>query len=274
MPATPTATSTVPTRQARPKLSLIMTADLLAGAGAESRANPARRTVGVFGQQRHLLEPDIGLIDAGIGADKAMMSFDDQRPAAGANDFAALAENYFDQLGFFTEFARQLARPRRRRTVASAIIWPSALETIFCATTRTSSSASRPLLPLRRPRKSAGRRSRRRATSPIPSTPISSNRFITRRSGAPAPRSVAPTCAGNPRSTRRRDTIGKKSFEILRLVDIQSDMLVLEKAQRQSLGGYLAHMKSETVMTEAQLDDIRRRQQQSIGAKPIVRRHQ
>jgi len=60
--------------------------------------------IGIFRQQRDLSETNIGLIDAGVGANKTLMSLDDQRTAAGTNHFTALAKNHFDQFSLLGQF--------------------------------------------------------------------------------------------------------------------------------------------------------------------------
>ena len=95
-PAQPIATPTVPTRQGRPKLSLIM----MPGAQpVDARSRSRRRAALASGssrqQQRKLPvggTGDIGLIDARVGHDEAQAMLDDQHILRGPDDAPRFAQ--------------------------------------------------------------------------------------------------------------------------------------------------------------------------------------
>ena len=112
-PAQPIATSAWPRRQARPKLSATIDRRSPATPAAvaisarmrraeASGSSGSRQTVSVVGQ--------VGAVDAGVGADEAVVGFGDQDAALGAQHLAALGEDQLDQRRLLAEHRRQLAR--------------------------------------------------------------------------------------------------------------------------------------------------------------------
>ena len=145
----------------RPKLSAITTA----GRGARtppasSRADPARRGVGVDGQQGDsVVAGDVRGVDAGVGADPARVRLDDQHAALGADHrrdsrrgSARPARGSLPSRSASSTASPPGLDSARRRTR------PSAFETTFCETTTTS--------PSREPSRGPRRRSARRAGLP------------------------------------------------------------------------------------------------------------
>ena len=111
---------------------------------ADLGADAAGRGVGVLGQQADRVRlGQVGAVDAGVGADEAVVGLDDQDAALGAQHLAALLEDQLDQGRLLAEHRGELARfgaghaPRRAGAAR-----PSALETTFCAMTTTSPSSS------------------------------------------------------------------------------------------------------------------------------------
>jgi len=77
-PAAPMATFVRPRRQGRPKVSLIMTAMRLPVRLRRAAASFFRGTVRMAWEQSYNIAPgNIGMVDAGIGADETMMGFRD-----------------------------------------------------------------------------------------------------------------------------------------------------------------------------------------------------
>ncbi len=86
-----------------------------AGAVGDLLAQAARGGVGIAGQQRHPAGGDVRRIDAGVGADEAMMRLDDnqsrcRRARIHADDAAALLQDDFNQPGVFLERESERAR--------------------------------------------------------------------------------------------------------------------------------------------------------------------
>ena len=167
--------------------------------------------IGIFRQQRDLSLADIGLIDAGIGANKTMMSFHNQRPAAASNHSPALAENHFDQRRLLVQFPSQLARARRRlhlaRSTNSAFGFGDDFlrdhQHIIVRNSMPSLRAGR--------RRLVGRRSRRCQSQPIPSRP---NQLQPLHKPPERACQSAPCCAKSSRATRVeccRAIVGKRS---------------------------------------------------------------
>ena len=138
-PATPSATSVVPCRHARPNESLTITPTstpvrsrmLVAQSSCAEASGSTGRRITVPGPFA------FDAVDAGRGADEAVARLGDQQRAAGAEQLSALPEDDLDSTrDRRRRRARGLAptagRPRDRRRL------PSTLETAFCATTTTS----------------------------------------------------------------------------------------------------------------------------------------
>ena len=81
-PAAPSATPTVPRRQARPKLSLMITPSRTPKRACRCAAQTPPRCVGILRQQQHALaavvRSDVGLVDPGIGHDESQPMLDDE----------------------------------------------------------------------------------------------------------------------------------------------------------------------------------------------------
>ena len=142
-PAQPTATPVVPRRNGRPKESVTITPT---SASRRTRRAAARAEASGSTGSSIATSPAarVRAVDAGRGADEAVVRLADQEGAAPAHDARALAEDQLDH---------RADRPRRRRsparapdgsTVASATLRPSTFETAFCATHTTSPSRRPP----------------------------------------------------------------------------------------------------------------------------------
>src|SRR5438128_2863489 len=71
--------------------------DVDAGGEAQALAELSRRTVRILGQQHHPAEVDVGLVDAGVGADPAVVRFGDEDAAVHAHHPPRLAQDDLDQ---------------------------------------------------------------------------------------------------------------------------------------------------------------------------------
>ena len=89
IPDTPSATSTMPQRHGRPKLSETMTGRSVPKPGSERRPDPRRRGVGVDRQERHevaRVRPDVRGVDAAVRAHEPVMRLGDQHAALHPHD--------------------------------------------------------------------------------------------------------------------------------------------------------------------------------------------
>ncbi len=112
-PAAPSATPTVPRRQARPQLSLTITpASLPKVRGRVGRAARRPRRPGSSRQQQHRLRAgrriDVGAVDAGIGHDEAEPMLDDQHARPLAHHAARFAQDDLDQARVLVDLAASL----------------------------------------------------------------------------------------------------------------------------------------------------------------------
>ena len=102
-PAAPSAMPTVPRRNGRPKLSLMMTAMPLADAAGELAAQRLGRGVGIDRQQQHALDAaavvgrDIRMVDAGIGHHVAEPVLGDHQVRAVPHDAPRLGQDHLDE---------------------------------------------------------------------------------------------------------------------------------------------------------------------------------
>ena len=97
MPATPMATSVRPSRQGRPKVSVMMTGMERCRVFFSCAVNSCGGTVGIFRkQERVTASVDVGDINRAVGADQAVVGFRDQHAALAADDAAALGDGQFD----------------------------------------------------------------------------------------------------------------------------------------------------------------------------------
>ena len=167
-PAVPIAMPTVPLRQARPTLSVIITpsrAPLACSSSRRSRA--ARSRPGSAGNSSTVVVAarDVGAVDAGVGEHDAEPVLGDDEVRTRAHDVAGLLQDQLDDARVLARLARQRRGARRwRRRPTRRRSRPSAFETIFWVTAMTSPSASaRPAAPSAssssRPRSSPGRTS-------------------------------------------------------------------------------------------------------------------
>ncbi len=91
MPATPMATSVRPSRQGRPKVSVMMTGMERCRVFFSAPWILRGGTVGILGQQERVAASvDVGDVDRAVGADQAMAGFGDQDAALATHDAAAL----------------------------------------------------------------------------------------------------------------------------------------------------------------------------------------
>lgn len=75
--------------------------DLFFCAAAESGGESARGFIGIFWEHGdEIFAGNIGVVDAGVGTDEAVMSFDDEDVIA-ADDARGLLEDKFDEAGIF-----------------------------------------------------------------------------------------------------------------------------------------------------------------------------
>ena len=79
---------------------------------------PGRR-VRIFGQQKRpvVAARDVGLVYAGVGADKAQTVLDDQKAGTYPQHLGRFTQNHLDQAGVFVRLPGQLQRARRRNDV-------------------------------------------------------------------------------------------------------------------------------------------------------------
>ena len=78
--------------------------EALAGSSAKSGGEAAGGAIGIFGQERdEIAAGDVRMVDACIGADETVMSFNDE-DALRANDAAGLAQNGFDETRIVRHF--------------------------------------------------------------------------------------------------------------------------------------------------------------------------
>ncbi len=97
MPATPSATSTMPKRHGRPNESLTITATSMPSSSRQAGAQGRGRRVGVPGQQGHEVGSSaVRGVDAGIGADVAVMGPADDQAALEAKNFGRLTQHHLD----------------------------------------------------------------------------------------------------------------------------------------------------------------------------------
>ena len=94
--------------------------------------------VRVFWQQEHpfllvvALPGDVGVVDAGVGADETQAVLDDDRAGAGAQHRVALAQHQLDQPGVLIDLRRQLERRGRKAVIPTRLTRrPSDLDTAF-----------------------------------------------------------------------------------------------------------------------------------------------
>ena len=110
-PAAPSATPTVPSRHARPKLSLMITATFLPSRCRICSCNRSADASGFFRQQQYRLRTfrgiDIGLVDTGIGDHEAELVLDDQYAGSMPQHPPRLAENDLDQARIFLDLFGQ-----------------------------------------------------------------------------------------------------------------------------------------------------------------------
>ena len=145
IPATPSATSVVPCRQARPNESLTITPTSAPGQLAQPVAQPARGGVRIDGSRTSVpVARRVRRVDAGRGADEAVPRLGDHERRPGADDLAALAEDHLDVARVAVRARRARPRAADGSTSASRTTRPSTFETAFCATTTTSPSSSPP----------------------------------------------------------------------------------------------------------------------------------
>ena len=158
----PSATSTSPSRQGRPKVSLTTTAEGPRAAREQRLAQPARRGVGIHRQQhRDVRRRRVREVDAGVGAHEAVARLADQHAVAAPHDARASRAGS-------PRCGAGPCRPPRRCARASADGsrrparrgGPPAFDTIFWHTTST---------PPRE--RDAGARARRAASSAARSSP-------------------------------------------------------------------------------------------------------
>ena len=143
MPATPMATSVRPSRQGRPKLSVMMTGMESLQASLQLAMQYLRRTrSGSFGQQQRVLAAvDVGNIHAAVGADEAVASFGDQDSVFATDHSLAFLREQLRHARIQIVAARPGARLAEGLILPSATSRPSAFETILCFTIRMSPSA-------------------------------------------------------------------------------------------------------------------------------------
>src|SRR6202008_986631 len=93
----------------------------------------------------------------------------------------------------------------------------------------------------RKRHKLTGRRNRRRP--PRRWFPNRSIKAGSRATGTPAGGRIllGQQRARHPRGLAIREIVGKKSFEVLGFVNVERDVLVLDKTERQTLRAHLAH---------------------------------
>ena len=169
--AQPSATFVVPSRHGRPKLSLIIDAGRRSGDVAQPARSRAADRVGSSSRQqqdavrrrgrssdRHRPAPSRSPVGAARSARSA-------RRAAPRSTRDRIG---LDETRILAAHSRELVRAPRRRKVRERDARPSAFETIFCATTRTSKSRRVARIaydgpPERRPGRPRGRFHRRKS---------------------------------------------------------------------------------------------------------------
>ena len=113
-----------------------------------ARAERARRrsadASGIARQHRDEPRRHVRRVDAGVRADEPVVRFGDQDAAIHPDDPARLAEDHLDDPGVLAVRARPLRSPAATATTSSSrTMAPSAFDTIFCATTKTSPASTR-----------------------------------------------------------------------------------------------------------------------------------
>ena len=181
-PATPMATLVWPSRQARPNVSEMTTPDPRAARGRQRRAQPLGRASGSAAAASPGRRPRSSSRRR-IGADQSVARLADDHPALHAHDAPALAQHQLDHARVLVPALGPLAAPAptaRRRPGRTR--QPSALETIFCVTTRMSPSWQRRAL------LHQGRADRRRQVGPgsISPMPVTGRSSIPPRMACPA----------------------------------------------------------------------------------------
>ena len=170
MPATPIAKLTWPSRHGRPNVSVMTTASETPVACSMRCSQRFRRGVRVDRQQRDRAQLlDVRGVDAGVRADEAVLRLADHHAVVHAHDARALAQHDLDDARVLLPLLGDLLRERARLDASSrSTMRPSAFETTFCVTTRTSPSSNARPWRCAAPRMSAARSSPGR-TSGMPS---------------------------------------------------------------------------------------------------------
>ena len=147
MPLTPMATSMMPQRHGRPKLSDTMTGTSTPKAARTAdrmRSADASGSTGSSVTIAAALRAHVRGVDAAVGADETVRRLRDQDAVLPADDPASLAQHDLELARVAVPACREFDRLRAAaRSVVRSTIAPSALETIFWVTTRTSSSRER-----------------------------------------------------------------------------------------------------------------------------------
>ena len=113
MPATPSATSVVPSPPGSAEGVRDDDADLDARELANPLAQTLRRCVGVDGQEDELVRPaGVRRVDSRRGTDEAVPRLGDDERRAGTDDLASLAQNHLDspRIGVAGELTRSFGR--------------------------------------------------------------------------------------------------------------------------------------------------------------------
>ena len=96
MPLTPMATSVMPHRHGRPKLSEMSTGTSTPKDALNCRSYPGGRGVRIDGQQRHHVaaaRPHVRGVDAAVGADEAVVGLGDEHAVGHPDDASSLSQD-------------------------------------------------------------------------------------------------------------------------------------------------------------------------------------
>ncbi len=119
MPADPMASPTVPSRQARPTLSEMMTAISLGVMRVEAGLQPLGARLRIARQEEDapavIFGREIRLVDAGIRHYEAVMGLDDDHARLDADDLDGFAQDRLDKARILARHLGELAGARRRR---------------------------------------------------------------------------------------------------------------------------------------------------------------
>ncbi len=149
-PATPTATLMSPSRHGRPNVSaMMMPSSWPVSCRSRSRI-AARRAVGVLRQEARGIGVDIGLVDARVGADPAVVRLHDEHALVASHHPPALAQDHLRELRVAPELEGERLRAGRRRDLGEADEAPLGLGDDLLAHHEDVAGLERCLLPARR----------------------------------------------------------------------------------------------------------------------------